>query len=78
MTAGKREEVTKEKEVGTSENRHKRRENVGFSTCLHYYALIIQHARGVNQNNCAYGLIFFSFFLKHVNVNAKVVYTHAI
>lgn len=59
MTAGKREEVTKEKEVGTSENLHKRRENVGLSTCLHYYAVIIQHARGVNQNNCADGLIFF-------------------
>lgn len=51
MTAGKQEEVTKEKEVGISENRHKRRENVGLSTCLHYYVPIIQHARGVNQNN---------------------------
>lgn len=32
MTAGKQEEVTKEKEVGISENRHKRRENVSLST----------------------------------------------
>lgn len=59
MTAGKQEEVTKEKEVGISENRHKRRENVSLSTCLHYYVPIIQHARGVNQNKCADGLIFF-------------------